>query len=104
MIKTTTANHWGKPYTIYQLTLGSLHLDFYRLPAHNCVVCGTRATNCHYSMVGSLPWPVCDYHYKHTSPAFMQGVWDGPGSEHNRMAQMGLLDAQGEWVPMLFNQ
>ena len=31
-----------------------------------CCVCGKKATKAHYSIIGGIPFPACEYHYKIT--------------------------------------
>lgn len=33
-----------------------------------CSICGKKATKVRWSITGSIPYPVCEYHYENTTP------------------------------------
>ena len=60
-----------------------------------CCVCNKKATKQHFSIFGSIPFNVCDYHYKNTSPAAGYcNVFNG-----NRI---GLINKKYEWVDLAY--
>ncbi len=60
--------------------------------SNKCCVCGIPATERHMSIVGQIPFFVCDQHHKETCPAM---GWD----EKVNMNRMGLMwIGTNEWV------
>ena len=60
-----------------------------------CCVCGELATEVHYSMMGMIPFHVCDFHFENTSSAI--GYCDK--TQRNRM---GLVNKNKEWVDLKY--
>ena len=52
-----------------------------------CCVCGKKANSRHMSLMGSIPYYVCDYHHENTSPFMGYG-------------EMGLLDKKGDPIEL----
>jgi hypothetical protein len=59
-----------------------------------CCVCGKAATEIHYSMMGSFPFHVCQFHFENTSSAI--GYCD-----KMKCNRMGLVDNNHEWVDLI---
>ena len=60
--------------------------------SHKCCVCGIPATQRHTSIMGQIPFFVCDQHYKETYPAMGY-------DEKIKMNRMGLIwESTDEWV------
>ena len=57
-----------------------------------CCVCGKPATNRHMSIMGQIPFWVCEEHHQNTYPAI------GKDGESNRM---GLMEKENKkWVKL----
>lgn len=56
-----------------------------------CCICGEHATEKHMSIIGQIPFYVCDFHYKNTSVCL---GWDST----IKMNRIGLIDINGNWL------
>lgn len=63
-----------------------------------CTICGKKATNIHYSIIGAIPFHVCKKHFNETSPAMS---WDWNGIENNNQ-RMGLIDKNNNYVELKY--
>lgn len=62
----------------------------------NCCICGISATNYHMSIIGQIPFFVCNEHYENATPYY------GLVGQMFKGATMGLIDKKtNDILPML---
>ena len=65
-------------------------------PKGRCCICGKKATHRHWSIMGQIPYDVCEYHFKNSYPAMGFSSKYGPNC-------MGLIDSNTN-EPLDFKQ